>query len=552
MPEAFRGPRTRGTLNDAGIRYARIMSNKIDTACINTIRMLAVDAVEQARSGHPGMPMGAAPMAYVVWTRFIRQNPTDPKWFNRDRFVLSAGHGSMLLYAILHLLGYEVSLDEIKAFRQWDSRTPGHPEYELTPGVETTTGPLGQGFANGVGMAIAEKHLAARFNRNRHRVIDHNTYGIVSDGDLMEGISHEAAALAGHLGLGKLVYLWDDNRITIDGSTRLTFTEDVCARFEAYGWQVLHVEDGNDTDAIERAIASARVCADKPTLIRVQTTIGYGSPNKANTADAHGAPLGADEVVRTKRELNWPEQPAFCIPSEVLDYMDSKKQGVQTQRVWEEEVARFRVSHPELGAELDAQLRGDLPGKWEDTLPDFTLDAAMATRAASGKVLSRILKAVPSMIGGSADLTGSNKTRGSSQDDFQRNVPSGSYLRFGVREHGMAAICSGIALHGGLRPYCGTFLVFSDYMRPAIRLSAIMRLPVIFVFTHDSIGTGEDGPTHQGVEHVMSLRAIPNLVVIRPADGNETKRAWQVAMKCTSGPTAVSYTHLTLPTKRIV
>ena len=521
--------------------------DKIETACINTIRMLAVDAVEQARSGHPGMPMGAAPMAYVLWTKFLRKNPADPKWFNRDRFVLSAGHGSMLLYAVLYLSGYDLTLDEIRAFRQWNSLTPGHPEYDLTPGVETTTGPLGQGFANGVGMAIAERHLAARFNRPGHEVVDHHTYGIVSDGDLMEGISHEAASLAGHLGLGKLVYLWDDNRMTIDGSTRLTFTEDVRGRFESYGWQVLQVEDGNDTLAIEKALVSAHECEDKPTLIGVRTTIGYGSPNKADTADVHGAPLGAGEVLATKQALNWPEQFPFCVPAEVRKHMNSTEAGTQMQLQWEADMDLYRTAYPDVALEFDAFLHGELPENWIEFLPEFAPDAAMATRAASGKVLGGILDAVPSMIGGSADLTGSNKTRGGRQHDFQEDLPSGSYLRFGVREHGMAAICSGIALHGGLRPYCGTFLVFSDYMRPAIRLSAIMRLPVIFVFTHDSIGTGEDGPTHQGVEQVMSLRAIPNLVVIRPADANETKQAWQVALQRSGGPTALILTRQGVP-----
>ena len=523
------------------------MDSHLEAVSINTIRMLAVDAVESSRSGHPGMPMGAAAMGYVLWTRFLRHNPKDPAWFNRDRFVLSAGHGSMLLYALLFLTGYDLPLEEIKAFRQWGSRTPGHPEYGVTPGVETTTGPLGQGFANGVGMAMAEKYLSTRFNRDGFNIVDHYTYGIVSDGDLMEGISHESASLAAHLGLGKLIYLWDDNHVTIDGNTDLAFTEDVPARFTAYGWQVLSVADGNDTQAITEAFKEAQACTDRPSLLCIRTIIGYGSPAKADSAAAHGAPLGSVEVTRTKRALGWPEGATFVVPDNVLAAMDCSGRGMLAQQSWSELVAAYTEAYPKEAAELDNLRRGVLPAGWVDALSTFAPDSAMATRAASGKVLSAILEVIPGIFGGSADLTGSNKTRGVGQQGFQKNTALGSYVHFGVREHGMAAICNGIALHGALRPYCGTFLVFSDYMRPAVRLSAIMGLPVIYVFTHDSIGTGEDGPTHQGVEHLMSLRAIPNLVVLRPADANETMHAWRVALQRVEGPTALILTRQSVP-----
>ncbi len=516
--------------------------------CINTIRLLATDAVQRARSGHPGMPMGAAPMAYVLWTRHLRHDPAAPDWPGRDRFVLSAGHGSMLLYALLHLTGYALPFDELKAFRQWGSRTPGHPEHGVTPGVETTTGPLGQGFANGVGMAVAERHLAARFNREHHEIIGHHTYGIVSDGDLMEGVSHEAASLAGHLGLGRLIYLWDDNSITIDGSTRLAFTEDASARFAAYGWQVLHVRDGNDTRALDAALIEAKARTTQPTLIRVSTTIAYGSPNKAGTASAHGAPLGEDEVVLTKRALGWPENERFRVPAGVRQSMDAREAGAQLHSTWRAACKRYAVAYPALAKELRSRLDGVLPGDWDASLPAFERGGRLATRVASGKVLDALLKRVPSLIGGSADLTPSNKTRGQAQKDFQRGHPSGSYLRFGVREHAMAGVCNGISLHGGLRPYCGTFLVFSDYMRPSLRLSALMKQPVIYIFTHDSVGVGEDGPTHQAIEHVMALRAIPNLTVIRPADACETVQAWRVALTRTRGPTALILTRQGIPT----
>ena len=520
---------------------------QLEETCINTIRMLAVDAVERARSGHPGMPMGVAPMAYVLWTEVMRHNPADPAWFNRDRFVLSAGHGSMLLYALLHLTGYDLPLEEIKNFRQWDSKTPGHPEYGLTPGVETTTGPLGQGFANGVGMAMAEAHLAARFNREDATIIDHFTYGIVSDGDLMEGISHEAASLAGHLGLGKLIYLWDDNRITIDGGTDLTFSEDIPGRFAAYGWQVISGIDGTDTRTVRKALSEARACTDKPSLLCVRTTIAHGSPNKANTAAAHGAPLGAEEVALTKEALGWRVDLSFYVPAEVRSAMDCTSLGAEQQAAWNSRRAAYERIHPEAGAALNALCNRTLPADWTAELDILPVDQAISTRAASGQALGALLKRVPGLIGGSADLTGSNKTRGGMQVDMQKEKLSGSYVRYGVREHAMAAISNGLALHGGLRPYCGTFLVFSDYLRPALRLSALMGIPVIYVFTHDSIGTGEDGPTHQGVEQVMSLRAIPNLVVIRPADANETQYAWKEAITRGDGPTALILTRQGLP-----
>ena len=481
-------------------------------------------------------------MAFVLWTRHLRHDPNDPEWPNRDRFLLSAGHGSMLLYALLHLSGYALSMEDIKAFRQWDSKTPGHPEFGLTPGVEVTTGPLGQGFANGVGMAIAERHLAERFNRSGFNVVDHHTYALVSDGDLMEGISHEAASMAGHLGLGKLIYLWDDNHVTIDGGTELSFSEDVVGRFSSYGWQVLEVEEGNDTAAIDAALEAAKSQTDQPTLIRVRTTIGFGSPNKAGTADAHGAPLGVSELVLTKQALGWPEDESFSVPEEVRDALDCRERGAAQHAQWQQLKTDYTATHPALAHDLEDWQARRLPEGWEEVLPTFERGTTLATRAASGKALDALLTLVPSLIGGSADLTPSNKTKGSEQADFQRSVPLGTYLRFGVREHAMAGICNGISRHGGMRPYCGTFLVFSDYMRPSVRLSALMEQPVIYVFTHDSIGVGEDGPTHQPIEHVMSLRAMPNLTVIRPADAAETVQAWKVAVTNDRGPTALILT----------
>lgn len=509
--------------------------------------MLAVDAVECAKSGHPGMPMGAAPMAYVLWTEFMRHSPANPDWFNRDRFVLSAGHGSMLLYALLHLTGYDLPLEEIKDFRQWGSKTPGHPEYGITLGVETTTGPLGQGFGNGVGMAIAEAHLAARFNQEEGKIIDHYTYGIVSDGDLMEGISHEAASLAGHLGLGKLIYLWDDNRVTIDGGLDLSSSESVQDRFAAYGWQVVRDVDGTDTQAIREALHEARGCTSQPSLICVRTTIGHGSPNKGGTAAAHGAPLGPDEVTLTKQAQGWQTESQFCVPADVKAAMDCTASGIEQENEWGLHRSAYENLYPTDLAEFDALQANELPAGWFDEAEKINVEQAMATRAASGKVLETLLENVPGLIGGSADLTGSNKTKGKVQNVLKRNEKSGSYLYYGVREHAMAAISNGLALHGGLRPYCATFLVFSDYLRPSLRLSALMGLSVIYIFTHDSIGTGEDGPTHQGIEQVMSLRAIPNLVVLRPADVNETRYAWREAMLREDGPTALILTRQGVP-----
>ncbi len=518
----------------------------VEQLCVNAIRALAMDAVQQANSGHPGMPMGMADAAFVLWTRFLKHDPARPDWPNRDRFVLSAGHGSMLLYALLHLSGV-LDMEELKQFRQWESRTPGHPEYGLTPGVETTTGPLGQGFGNGVGMAIAERVLAERFNRPGFPVVDHYTYAIVSDGDLMEGISHEAASLAGHLGLGKLVYLYDDNDISIDGPTDLTFTEDVAVRFRAYGWHVLDV-DGHDREAVAQAIEEARQVLDQPSLIICHTHIAYGSPNKQDTAESHGAPLGEEEVRLTKQNLGWPVEPPFHVPDEVYAYFEELKARWADQSAeWDALFDRYCRAHPDLAAELEAAWAGTLPEGWDAEVPTFEAGQSIATRAASGKVLNALGRRVFTLIGGSADLTGSNKTYLNGHPPLKRGDFSGRNIHFGVREHAMGAILNGMALHRGLRPYGGTFLVFADYMRPPIRLAALMELPVIFVFTHDSIFVGEDGPTHQPVEHLASLRAIPNLVVIRPADANETAEAWRVALQRADGPTALILTRQKVP-----
>lgn len=518
------------------------------TDTVNTLRFLAVDAVQKANSGHPGMPMGAAPMAYVLWHRHMTQDPTHRDWPNRDRFILSAGHGSMLLYGLLHLAGYPLSINDLKQFRQWESRTPGHPEWRHTEGVETTTGPLGQGFANGVGMALAERYLAAHFNREDFEVVDHWTYAIVSDGDLMEGISHEAASLAGHLGLGKLVYLYDDNGISIDGSTDLSFSEDVTGRFEAYGWQVLHVRDGNDLEAIDRALMDARAEIRRPTLIRVKTVIGFGSPAKSGTAASHGAPLGEDEVRATKKELDWPEEPTFHVSEAVREHMMAiPERGAAERTAWEGLMRDYRAAHPDLAAEWDAWHANELPESVFNAMPRFEAGEALATRAASGKVLAAVGAQVPSLLGGSADLTGSNNTDIPGRTGIQWDAPGGGYIYFGVREHAMASLCNGMSLHGGIRPYCGTFLVFTDYMRGAMRLSALMGLPVTYVLTHDSIGLGEDGPTHQPVEHYMALRAMPNVYFVRPADATETAEAWALALRTNDRPTLLALTRQKLP-----
>ena len=526
------------------------MTTNLDELCVNTIRMLSADGVEKAKSGHPGMPMGAAAMAYVLWTRFLKHNPANPGWSDRDRFVLSAGHGSMLLYSLLHLTGYDLPLEELQNFRQWKSETPGHPEHGDTPGVETTTGPLGQGFANGVGMAIAERFLAATFNRPGFDIVDHFTYAIVSDGDLMEGLSHEAASLAGHLGLGKLIYLYDDNHISIEGSTDITFTEDRLARFEAYGWHVQQVADGNDLQAIEAALAAAKQQSERPSLISVRTHIGYGSPNKQDTAGVHGEPLGTEEIELTKQNLDWPQQPPFYLPDEaVARFRQALETGSQLERGWQEMFDQYQQAHPDLAQAWQRWMSGQLPDGWNREIPVFETDPkGMATRVASGKVLNAVAAQIPNLIGGSADLAPSTKTIISSDSDLQAGRFDGRNMRFGVREHAMGSILNGMALHGGLRPYGATFLVFSDYMRPAIRLASLMKLGIIYVFTHDSIGLGEDGPTHQPIEHLASLRAIPNLTVIRPCDANETAEAWKAALTNQTGPTALSLTRQGLPT----
>ena len=524
------------------------MSTERDELCVNTLRTLAMDAVQRADSGHPGMPMGMADAAYVLWTRFLRHNPHDPGWPNRDRFVLSAGHGSMLLYSLLHLTGYDLPLEELKSFRQLGSRTPGHPEYGLTPGVETTTGPLGQGFGNGVGMAMAERFLAATFNRPGFPVVDHTTYAIVSDGDLMEGISHEAASLAGHLGLGKLIYLYDDNEISIEGSTDLAFTEQVPDRFRAYDWFVQEV-DGHDRDAVEEAIATAQDETERPSLIVCHTHIAYGSPNKQDDASAHGAPLGEEEVRRTKEGLGWPAASQFLVPDEALEvFRQAVDDGQRAHDQWRSMFDRYADAYPDQAALLESLWAGDVPDGWQGALPSFSpAQGPMATRKASGAVLEAIADHLPTLIGGSADLAPSNKTFLSGYADFQERTPSGRNLHFGVREHAMGAILNGMALHGGVIPYGGTFLIFTDYMRPTIRLAAMMELPIVYVWTHDSVWIGEDGPTHQPVEQLPSLRAIPNLHVIRPADANETAAAWRVALERRDGPTGLVLTRQALP-----
>ena len=521
----------------------------LETRAINTIRFLAADAVEAAQSGHPGTPMALAPVAYVLWRRHLRHSPRHADWPNRDRFVLSAGHASMLLYSLLHLTGYGLSLEEIKNFRQWGSPTPGHPEAHLTTGVETTTGPLGQGVANSVGMALAERLLADEFNTEAHAIVDHHTYAICSDGDLMEGISHEAASLAGHLGLGKLTWLYDDNRITIDGSTDLAFTEDVPRRFEAYDWHVTHVDDANDLDAVDAALHEAKAETERPSLIVVRSHIGYGSPNKQDTAAAHGAPLGEEEVRLAKENLGWPSDQSFYVPDDVYEHMrQAVDRGTQHKEEWDTLRATYENDHPAKADQLTRWLDRIPEEGWENVLPEFPAGEKLATRKASGLALADLAPEVGYLIGGSADLTGSNKTDVPGRADFQEGRPGGRYFRFGVREHAMAGVSNGMALHGGVQPYAGTFLIFSDYLRPSLRLSALMEQPVVYVFTHDSIGLGEDGPTHQPIEHLMALRAIPNLTLIRPADANETAEAWKAAVRQTSGPTALALTRQKLPT----
>jgi transketolase len=520
----------------------------LDRLCIDTIRTLSMDAVQAANSGHPGTPMALAPLAYVIWTRHLKHNPADTHWPDRDRFILSAGHASMLLYSMLYLTGYGLTLDDIKNFRQWESPTPGHPEYGLTRGVETTTGPLGQGFATGVGMAMAEAHLAAVYNRPGHEVIDHYVYAICSDGDLMEGVAAEAASLAGHLKLGKLIYFWDDNKITIEGSTDLAFTEDVGKRFEGYGWHTLTVDDGNDLEAIDAAIRAAQ--ADpRPSMITVKTIIGYGSPNKAGSEKAHGEALGEEEVKLTKQNLGWPSLDPFFVPDEALEHMRASGQrGAEWQAEWERRMDAFRQAEPEAAAGLDAALGRTLPDGWDADLPSWGKDEKpIATRAASGKALNAIAKRVPWLMGGSADLAGSNNTNIDGGGDYGPDNYAGRILHFGVREHAMGSVMNGMTLHGGVRVFGGTFLIFSEYMRPPIRLAALMEQPTIYVFTHDSVGLGEDGPTHQPVEQLPSLRAIPGLIDLRPADANETVEAWRFAMEHTEGPVFLSLTRQALP-----
>lgn len=521
----------------------------LQTRAINTIRFLSADAVQQAKSGHPGLPMGVAAIAYTLWTRHLKHNPCNPGWPDRDRFILSGGHGSMLLYSLLHLTGYDLSLDEIKNFRQWGSHTPGHPEYGLTPGVETTTGPLGQGFSNGVGMGIATTHLAALFNRPGYEVIDHFIYAIVTDGDLMEGVSSESASLAAHLRLGRLIYLYDDNRISIDGSTDLAFTEDRGARFKAYGWHVQYVEDGNDTGSVDLAIQRAKE-DPRPSLIVCRTHIGYGLPTRQDTEKAHGEPPGDEELDGAKKKLGWPLQPRFLIPDDVLAYFrQAIQRGQRAETIWQDKLEAYRSKYPDLASELERRLAGELPAGWDESLPEFQPDSkGVATRVSSGKVLNALAARLPELIGGSADLAPSNKTWIDGSPSFQADTPEGRNFHFGVREHCMGSVVNGMALHGGIIPYGGTFLVFSDYMRPAVRLSALSHYPSIWVYTHDSIGVGEDGPTHQPVEHLAALRTIPNLVLIRPADANEVREAWKIAITRRHGPTALIFTRQNLPT----
>jgi transketolase len=522
------------------------LSHNIDELSINTIRTLSIDSIEKANSGHPGMPMGAAPMAYSLWTKFMDHNPANPEWFNRDRFVLSAGHGSMLLYSLLHLSGYGLTIDDLKEFRQWGSKTPGHPEYGHTVGVEATTGPLGQGIAMAVGMAMAERHLAAKYNRDEYEVVDHYTYAICGDGDLMEGVSAEAASLAGHLGLGRMIVMYDSNDISLDGELHHSFSESVQKRFEAYGWQVLFVEDGTNLEEIENALGEARKELNKPTLIEVKTVIGHGSPNKSGKSASHGAPLGKEEILLTKEAYKWTFEEDFHVPEEVHTHFEElKAEGQRKEEKWNELFKSYKEAHPKLAQELHDAIEGKLPENWDQNMPDF--EKATATRSTAGKALNVLAKNVPAIFGGSADLAGSNKTLLEGESNFSRNDYSGRNIWFGVREFAMGAALNGMALHGGLKVYGGTFFVFSDYVRPAIRLSALMGLPVTYVLTHDSVMVGEDGPTHEPVEQLAALRAMPNLNLIRPADGYESNAAWKIAIESTDKPTALVLSRQDLP-----
>jgi transketolase len=542
-----------------------ISATSLDELSVNTLRFLSVDAVQKANSGHPGLPLGAAAMAYVLWTRFLKHHPANPYWFDRDRFVLSAGHGSMLLYSLLHVTGYALPIEQIKQFRQWGSITPGHPERGLTPGVETTTGPLGQGFGNGVGMAMAEAHLAARYNRPGFEIVNHHTYGIVSDGDLMEGITSEAASLAGHLRLGKLIYLYDNNHVTLSAGTAITFTEDCANRFEAYGWHTQAVKDGNDLAEIERALQSARAETQRPSLVLVRTHLGYGSPHKQDKFEAHGSPLGAEEVRLTKENLGWPTEPLFFIPETVrAHFLRAVEQGKRAEAEWDDKLSAYVRAFPELAQELQQLMHDELPAGWDADIPQFSADAkGMATRVASGKIMNAIAAHLPALIGGSADLDPSTYTTLKGLGDFEPSSGdncdkqgsdgggwsyAGRNLHFGVREHAMGSIMNGLAAHGGIVVFGATFLVFSDYMRPPIRLAALMGLHVIYVFTHDSIALGEDGSTHQPVEQLANLRAIPRLIVIRPSDANETAVAWRFALETHDRPVALILTRQDVPT----
>jgi transketolase len=526
------------------------MTENIDELSISTIRTLSIDAIEKANSGHPGMPMGAAPMAYTLWTKYMNHNPKNPTWFNRDRFVLSAGHGSMLLYSLLHLSGYDLPMEEIKNFRQWGSKTPGHPEYGHTAGVDATTGPLGQGIAMAVGMAMAERHLAATYNRDAFNVVDHYTYSICGDGDLMEGVSSEAASLAAHLKLGRLVVLYDSNDISLDGDLDKAFSESVENRFKAYGWQYIRVEDGNDLDAIAQALEEARTDENRPTLIEAKTIIGYGSPNRSGKSAVHGAPLGADELKLTKEAYKWTFEQDFHVPDEVYDHFEEScvEQGSKKEESWNELFGKYKQQFPELGKQLELAIKGELPKGWDKDIPVYEEGKSLASRASSGEVLNAIAKNLPTFIGGSADLAGSNNTMIKGAPDYMPGEYEGRNIWFGVREFAMGAALNGLTLHGGIKIFGGTFFVFSDYLRPAIRLAAVMGLPVTYVFTHDSIAVGEDGPTHEPVEQLASLRSMPNLGVIRPADGNEVAAAWREAIRSKAKPTALVLTRQNLPT----